>query len=267
MNDIKLNVIAAMSLNKVIGNNDQIPWKILGEQFLFKMLTINKKIIMGRKTYESLGKPLPDRENIILTRQKDYEAPGCLVINDLFEYLLKLQGNHEVFIIGGGEIYKECIDVADTIYLTVLQKEVEGNVFFPKIDETLYNCSVSTSFHTNETFKIHLYQRKKRYLYENSEESIFTKSLTETQKEEVKKYIDKWITAIKISDVLKQNLKDAPFSDRTKRLLKRMGFETYEDIVKYTEEDFLKLRDIGVVTLEEIKNGIRFKGLKFKESN
>lgn len=156
---VKVNLIAAMSLNRVIGNGDKIPWKIAGEQFIFKMLTINKTVLMGRKTYETLGKPLPDRNNIILTRDENYKAPGCTVIHDLIPFINSLNDINELFIIGGGELYKECLPYADTIYLTVLQEKVEGDILFPEIDLSIYKESISTTFTTNKDFKLQTYQR------------------------------------------------------------------------------------------------------------
>lgn len=156
---VRVNLIAAMSINRVIGNGDKIPWKIIGEQFIFKMLTINKMVLMGRKTYETLDKALPYRNNIVLTRDKNYTASGCTVIHELTSFINSLNNIDELFIIGGGELYKECLPFADTIYLTVLQEEVEGDVFFPEIDLSIYKESISTTFTTNKDFKLQTYQR------------------------------------------------------------------------------------------------------------
>jgi dihydrofolate reductase len=120
-----------MSENRVIGNNNQLIWKLSSDLKRFKELTTNNTIVMGRKTYESIGKPLPNRRNIIITRNLEYQVDGCEVVSSLEEDLLLT--NNNCFIIGGGEIYKQSLGVADKIYLTLVHKELEGDTHFPEI--------------------------------------------------------------------------------------------------------------------------------------
>ena len=128
-----------MGKNKVIGKNNDIPWgKSLPKDLdHFKELTAGKPIIMGRKTYESIGKPLPNRTNIILTRDENYKAEGCIVVHST-EEALKAAGNaEEVMIIGGSQIYKEFLPKANRMYLTIVDADFEADTYFPeyKIEE------------------------------------------------------------------------------------------------------------------------------------
>lgn len=126
-----IKIIVAMSKNRVIGNNNKLIWKLPSDLKRFKELTKGNTIVMGRKTYESIGKPLPNRRNIIITRNLEYEAEGCEVVSSLEEALLL--ANNDCFIIGGGEIYKQSLEIADKIYLTLVNKEFEGDTNFPEL--------------------------------------------------------------------------------------------------------------------------------------
>jgi dihydrofolate reductase len=126
-----ITLIAACSKNKVIGKDNTLIWNIPGDLKRFKELTTGHTVLMGRKTFESIGKPLPNRRNVILTRDKDFKAEGCLVYSDLRE-VLELFGN-DLFIIGGEQIYKQTIGYADYIELTLIHKEFEGDSYFPEI--------------------------------------------------------------------------------------------------------------------------------------
>ncbi len=120
-----------MSKNRVIGNNNELIWKLSSDLKRFKELTTGHPVVMGRKTYESIGRPLPNRRNIIITRNLEYEVDGCEVVSSLEEALL-LTGS-DCFIIGGGEIYKQSLEIADKIYLTLVNKEFEGDTTFPEL--------------------------------------------------------------------------------------------------------------------------------------
>ena len=126
-----IKIIVAMSKNRVIGNNNQLIWKLSSDLKRFKELTTNNPVVMGRKTYESIGRPLPNRRNIIITRNTEYSVEGCEVVSSLEEALLLT--NNNCFIIGGGEIYKQSMDIADKIYLTLVHKDFEGDTNFPEI--------------------------------------------------------------------------------------------------------------------------------------
>jgi dihydrofolate reductase len=131
---MNLTLIAAMSKNRVIGKDNDLIWHLPKDLKHFKTLTSGHHIIMGRKTYESVGKPLPKRTNIIVTRQKNYEAPGCIIVHTLEEAINKASGDSKPFIVGGAEIYKQSIKYANSIELTLIHKEFEGDSYFPEVD-------------------------------------------------------------------------------------------------------------------------------------
>jgi len=128
-----IKIIVAMSKNRVIGNNNELIWKLSSDLKRFKDLTTNNPVVMGRKTYESIGRPLPNRRNIIITRNLEYEVDGCEIVSSLEEALLLT--NNDCFIIGGGEIYNQSIELADRIYLTLVHKEFEGDTTFPELSK------------------------------------------------------------------------------------------------------------------------------------
>ena len=133
-----ISIIAAMAKNRIIGTGGALPWKLPADMKRFKQLTSGHPIIMGRKTFESIGKALPNRANIVVTRQKGYSASGCHVFPSLEEAVLgagTFPGSDEIFVIGGGEIYKQAIEIAHKIYLTFLNQDFEGDAYFPEIDE------------------------------------------------------------------------------------------------------------------------------------
>jgi dihydrofolate reductase len=131
---MRIALIAAMAEHRVIGRGGVIPWKIPGEQKLFKRITLGHAVIMGRRTYESIRRPLPGRTNIVVSRRPDFRPEGCLAAPGLAAALaLCPTGEEEVFIIGGGQLYREAMPIADRIYLTVLPLTVDGDAFFPEI--------------------------------------------------------------------------------------------------------------------------------------
>lgn len=128
-----ISLIAAIDKNLVIGNSkNTLPWYLPADLKRFKSVTMGKPIIMGRKTFESIGKPLPERTNIIITRNEKYEAPGCIVVRSPEEALLAAGNAPEAIIIGGGELFSQFMPRADRMYLTLVDGEFEGNVYFPK---------------------------------------------------------------------------------------------------------------------------------------
>ncbi len=128
-----ISIIAAMAENRVIGRAGGLPWRIPEDLRHFREVTMGHPIIMGRKTFEQIGRPLPGRMNIVLTRQPGYQAPGCRVCHSLADALAACAGADEVFICGGGELYRQTISVADRIYLTVVEGEWAGDTLFPAI--------------------------------------------------------------------------------------------------------------------------------------
>ena len=155
-----ISLIVAMSSNRVIGHRGEIPWKIPGEQKMFKEITMGHSMIMGRKTFEAIGRALPGRTNIVVTRQADYQAPGCKVVHDLKTALESCPpAEDEAFIIGGGQIYEETISMADRIYLTVLPKEVAGDTYFCEFDEADFKIIKSDFIDAVEPYHFYIYER------------------------------------------------------------------------------------------------------------
>lgn len=136
-----ISTIVAAAKNGVIGKDNQIPWYLSEDLKFFKRTTINHHIIMGRKCFESIGRPLPKRTNIIVTRNPYYIASGCLVVHSIEEALELAQNNGETeaFIIGGGMIYEQSAEYWDRVYFTEVHAEVEGDIFFPKLDTQIWN--------------------------------------------------------------------------------------------------------------------------------
>ena len=135
-----LTLIAATSTNNALGKDNQLVWHLPDDFKRFKALTSEHYIIMGRKTFESFPKPLPNRTHVIITRNKSYEAPeGCMVVSSLEEAIKVCPKNEEIFIIGGGEIYKQSINMADKVELTRVHTTVEADTFFPEINPEHWN--------------------------------------------------------------------------------------------------------------------------------
>ena len=124
-----LALIVAMAENRCIGINNTLPWRLSNDLQYFKKITTGNAIIMGRKTYDSIGRPLPNRRNIIITRQEDLVIPGCEVVNSI-EQAQALTKGTDAFIIGGAEIYTQSLELVDRIYLTQVKANVEGDAFF-----------------------------------------------------------------------------------------------------------------------------------------
>ena len=132
---MKISLIVAMASNRVIGLNNQMPWHLSADLKKFKKITMGSPILMGRKTYESIGRPLPGRTNIIVSRNLEYRQNGCMIFNDLKTALIKACENaDEIFVIGGSDLYETILPIADAIYLTIINKEFLGDAYFPGID-------------------------------------------------------------------------------------------------------------------------------------
>jgi dihydrofolate reductase len=157
-----ISLIVAMAKNRVIGDKGEIPWKIPGEQKMFKEITMGHTMIMGRKTYEAIGQALPGRTNIVVTRQSGYPAPGCTVFNDLKSAIESCPSSEtELFIIGGGQIYQDTIAMADRIYLTLVPREVPGDTFFPEFSESEFKIIKSEFIDGVEPYHFNIYERPK----------------------------------------------------------------------------------------------------------
>ena len=130
-----ISLIVAASTNNVIGVAGELPWRLSDDLKRFKALTLGKPIVMGRKTFDSIGRPLPGRQNIIITTRPEFVAEGCDVVSSPDAALAIAGDAEEVMIIGGGEIYSQSLPLAERLYVTHIMAEPEGDVLFPKIDE------------------------------------------------------------------------------------------------------------------------------------
>ena len=129
-----ISIIVAHSKNMAIGKANNLPWRLPDDLKRFKKLTSGHPIIMGRKTYQSINRPLPDRTNIVVTRDMNLEIPGCIVAHSAVEAIKRARefDREEIFIIGGAELYKETLSLADRLYVTIVDTHVDGDAFFPE---------------------------------------------------------------------------------------------------------------------------------------
>jgi dihydrofolate reductase len=163
-----ISIIAALSQNHVIGRNNALPWHLPDDMKHFMQTTQGHYVIMGRKNYQSIPekfRPLPNRVNIVVTRQRDFDAPGCHVVHSLSEAisLAKAAGQKGIFLIGGSEIYQEGINLADRMFLTEIKAEIEGDVYFPTFKKSEWR-EISRQYHACDdrhlfAFDFVLYER------------------------------------------------------------------------------------------------------------
>jgi dihydrofolate reductase len=144
-----VSAIVATTENRVIGKGNEIPWYLSGDFKYFKKTTLNHHIIMGRHTYLSIGRPLPKRTNVILTKNPYYAVQNCMVVHSIQEALELAydNGEQEAFIIGGGTVYEKAMPFLDRIYLTVVHTEIEGDTFFPKLEPSEWTEVSSSERH------------------------------------------------------------------------------------------------------------------------
>jgi dihydrofolate reductase len=135
---MRLSAIVAMASNRVIGVNNQLPWRLPADLARFKRLTMGHTLVMGRKTYESIGRPLPGRTTVVVTRQRDYAPEGVKVAHSVDEALAMAQGDDEVFIIGGAELFAQTMNRLDRLYLTLIEREFPGDTSFPEVDLSMW---------------------------------------------------------------------------------------------------------------------------------
>ena len=131
---MNISIIVAVAENWVIGGNNQLLWHISEDLKRFKALTSGHSIIMGRKTFESIGRPLPNRKNIVVSRNANLVIDGCVIVNSLNEALKITKDENEVFVVGGGELYFQALPLANKLYLTKVHKDFEGDTIFPTIN-------------------------------------------------------------------------------------------------------------------------------------
>jgi len=161
---MKISIIAAMSSNRVIGVNNTLPWKLSADLKRFKQLTMGHCLIMGRKTFESIGRPLPGRTTIVVTLQPSFNPEGVTVVHSIEQAIIAATGD-EVFMTGGGDLFNQTINLADRMYLTIIKKDFAGDAFFPEFDEKDWIVTFKEEHEPDEAFPHQFsfvnYERKK----------------------------------------------------------------------------------------------------------
>jgi len=147
---MKLSLVVAMDENRVIGIDEGLPWHLSSDLKYFRDITMGKPIVMGRKTHESIGRPLPGRRNIVVTRNGVFEAPGCDVVTSLEAALKLVDDVPEVMMVGGASLYLDTLPLADHIYMTEVHAEVQGDTWFPEIDPEQWIELSRTAFSADE---------------------------------------------------------------------------------------------------------------------
>ena len=144
-----LSMIAAHANNRVIGKDNDMPWYLPADLAYFKKTTLGKSIIMGTRTYESIGRPLPGRKNIVISRDGDYKATGVEVVNSVKAALALVSDCEEVMVIGGGAIYQHCLVAAQRLYITHIEADIAGDTYFPEYDLKVWK-KVSSTLHPSD---------------------------------------------------------------------------------------------------------------------
>jgi len=152
-----ISIIVAMDRNRVIGKDDRMPWKLPADLAYFRKVTLGHTVVMGRKTFESIGKPLDGRKNIILTRDRGYAKEGCTVVHSIEEALKMIQDEEECFIIGGAEIYSAFLPYTQKLYITYIDHEFEGDTYFPEINYGEWRMVSRTPGPKNEKISFNYY--------------------------------------------------------------------------------------------------------------
>ena len=153
---MRLSIVVAMGGNRLIGKDNHLPWHLPADLAFFKKLTTGNTILMGRKTFDSIGRPLPSRRNIIITRNTNIEITGCEVVNSIEEALSLSQGETEVMVIGGAKLYQQILPIADRLYITQVEGEFDGDTYFPHYDENDW-LEVSCESHQPDEKNKHAY--------------------------------------------------------------------------------------------------------------
>ena len=145
----RVSIIVAMARNQVIGIDNTLPWHLPEDLKHFKALTMGHHMIMGRKTYESIGRPLPGRTTVIVSRDPDYRVAGCVTASSLDAALAACGDDPEVFFVGGANLYAQALPYAQRLYLTEIQREVAGDAYFPEFDRSAW-CETASDCHVSE---------------------------------------------------------------------------------------------------------------------
>jgi dihydrofolate reductase len=133
---MRISIIAALARDRVIGKDAGMPWHLPAELAHFKKLTMGKPIVMGRRTFDSIGRLLPGRRNIVITRDPGYRLQGAVVVHSIEDALAAADGAEETMIIGGGHLYRQLLNRVSRLYLTLIEADIEGDTFFPELDES-----------------------------------------------------------------------------------------------------------------------------------
>lgn len=152
-------LIVAFAKNQVIGNKGCIPWKIKGEQRRFKELTTGNVVIMGRRSYEEIGKPLPNRTTIVVSGTKNFDSENCMTAKSLAEAIL-LAGDRDIFISGGARIYEEALPLVEKMYITEIDCEIEGDTYFPVFDKEQFVKEINERFEGEIPYTYVTYTRR-----------------------------------------------------------------------------------------------------------
>ncbi len=155
-----LGLIVAYAENRVIGKDGMIPWRIKGEQLRFKELTTGNVVIMGRRSYEEIGRPLPNRTTIVISSTKNFDQENCYTVKSLQEAIL-LAGERDAYISGGAGVYKEALPYVDKMYITEIHKEIEGDTYFPEFDKEEWTKEVEKEVDGEIPYTYVTYTRKK----------------------------------------------------------------------------------------------------------
>ena len=156
---MKVAIVAAQAENQVIGRGLEIPWKVKGEQALFKRITMNGTLIMGRKTYESIGRPLPGRTTIVVSRNTNFAITGCETSNSLERAIARaIELDKPIFIAGGGQLYRQALPLADEIHLTTIHTQVDGDILFPDVPDN-FNLVEEKTFTSNINYTYRHFER------------------------------------------------------------------------------------------------------------
>ena len=131
MPENQLAIIVAMAANRTIGINNTMPWRIPEDLRHFKALTMGHHMIMGRKTFDSIGKPLPGRSTVVVTRDRNLKIDGCVMAHSLGDAIAACAGDEKIFVVGGAELYQQAIPLVDTLYITEIRQDMEGDAHFP----------------------------------------------------------------------------------------------------------------------------------------
>lgn len=143
-------IVAAMGENRVIGRRNRLPWHLPADLKHFKKITLGKPVVMGRRTFESIGRPLPGRTNIVVSRSAEYRPEGCRIAHDIREALAMGAGSDEIMIIGGATLYETCLPFTRRIYLTCIHRDFTGDARFPALDPDQWRQNQRTDFDPDE---------------------------------------------------------------------------------------------------------------------